>query len=164
MNQLDALLLVLLAPFALRGYWRGFCRESLGLAGLLGGAVVAGAGSARVAAVLVARHLLPPAAAHPAAFAAIFLATAVAANLLGLVADRLARVLLLGGVNRAGGAVFGLAKGAAFLGFVLLLAERLVPSPGLAEVIERSTLGRPLVRLATRILETGRALPADARA
>ncbi len=34
LNQVDALLAVLLVPFALRGYWRGFCREGFGLAGL----------------------------------------------------------------------------------------------------------------------------------
>ena len=34
MNQLDALLLLLLTPFALRGYWRGFCREIFGLGGI----------------------------------------------------------------------------------------------------------------------------------
>src|SRR4029077_18331188 len=27
LNQVDALLVVLLVAFALRGYWRGFCRE-----------------------------------------------------------------------------------------------------------------------------------------
>src|SRR5262249_49779812 len=62
-NQVDALLLVLLTPFALRGFWRGFCRESFGLAGLLGGALAAAAGGSRLAAVLLGARLLPPVAA-----------------------------------------------------------------------------------------------------
>src|SRR5207249_2504835 len=42
-NQVDALLVVLLVPFALRGYVRGFCRESVGLVGLLAGGLAAAA-------------------------------------------------------------------------------------------------------------------------
>ncbi len=155
MSRVDVLLLVLLTPFALRGYWRGLCRESLGLAGLVGGAAAAGAISPQLAAVLVARHLLPPLAAGPTAFAAIFLATALAANLIGLLADRLVRALLLGGVNRVSGAAFGIAKGAMVGGFLLLAAEHLARSQALTDEIARSTLGRPLVQLAARLLATG---------
>lgn len=162
MSQLDALLLVLLAPFALRGFWRGFCRESFGLAGTIGGLVVAAAGTSRAAALVVERELLSPAAATPAAFVVIFLAVVLAANLLGALTDRLARALFLGGVNRAAGVVFGSAKGAAVLGFGLLVAERLVPTPSLAELVTKSTLARPLVRFAAGLLEAGRGLTADA--
>ena len=162
MNQVDALLLVLMAPFALRGYWRGFCRESLGLLGMLGGAWAAATGCVRVGAALAARHLVPPLAARPVAFAAIFVGTIVAANLVGLTCDRLARALLLGGVNRAAGVVFGAAKGAAVLGFALLLAERLVSSPAFAEEVAGSTLGRPLVQLAARVLDISRGRAARA--
>jgi membrane protein required for colicin V production len=161
-NQLDALLLVLLAPFALRGYWRGFCRESFGLAGTLGGLVAAAAGGSRVAAVLVARELLSPAAAGPAAFVAVFVVVVVAANLLGALADGLARALFLGGVNRAAGVIFGSAKGAAVLGVGLLAVERLVVSPALAELVAHSTLARPLARFAAGVLATGRDLAAAA--
>src|SRR4029450_2019408 len=37
-SPLDALLLILIVSFALRGWWRGFCRETLALIGLVGGA------------------------------------------------------------------------------------------------------------------------------
>ena len=154
MNQVDALLLILLIPFALRGYWRGFCRESLGLAGLIGGAAAAGALSPQLAAAFVARHLLSPLVARPVAFAAIFVAVTLAANILGLLTDRLVRALLLGGVNRAAGALLGFAKGAAVCGFLLLLLEHVVPSPALQEEIGRSRLGQPLVRFAAALLAT----------
>lgn len=156
MNQVDALLLVLLVPFALRGYWRGFCRESLGLAGLVLGALAATAGGSAVAGVLVARHLLPPVAAVAAAYAGIFIAVNLASHGLGVLADRLVRAVFLGGLNRAAGAVFGLAKGAALLGFGLLLAERVVASPGFDDVVAHSRLGRPLTQLATSVVATGR--------
>jgi len=155
-NQVDALLLVLLTPFALRGFWRGFCRESFGLAGLLGGALAAAAGGSRLAGVLVGARLLPEVAALPVAFAAIFIGVGVLANVLGLVADRLVRAVLLGGVNRAAGVAFGTLKGAAVLGFLLLVAERMAPSPAISEVIAASRLGGPLMRVATSVLQVGR--------
>ena len=64
MNQVDALLLVLLTPFALRGLWRGLCREAFGLAGMLGGAAAAGVASPRLATILMAHQVLPPLAAR----------------------------------------------------------------------------------------------------
>lgn len=154
MNQLDALILVLATPFALRGFWRGFCREVFGLAGLLGGTLVAGAESARLAAGLVSRHLVSPLAARAVAFGGILVVTVLAANVAGLVVDRLVRALLLGGLNRAAGVIVGLAKGAAVCSLLLLAAERLAASPALDEVIARSSLGRPLVELAARLLGT----------
>jgi len=154
-NQLDALLLVLLTPFALRGYWRGFCREIFGLLGLVAGAAAAGAWCLDLAGLLDARHLLPPAAARPVAFALLFIAAVLTANLLGVVADRLVRALLLGGVNRLAGAAFGCAKGAAVAAFLLLVLQRVIPSRDVHDLIGRSMLARPLVGVAENVLRTG---------
>jgi membrane protein required for colicin V production len=157
-NQLDALLLLLLVPFTLRGWWRGFCRESLALVGLFGGVLAAVAGSPALAKLLLAQHVVPAVAAHAVAWVAIFLGTWVAAALLGLITDRLARALFLGGFNRLAGAAFGLMKGAAILGFALLLAEQVAPSPSLTKVIAASRLGRPLEQIAGSVVERGREL------
>jgi membrane protein required for colicin V production len=154
-NQLDAVLLVLLVPFALRGYWRGFCREGLGLVGLFAGAFAAAAFGPRLAEALIAHQVWWPAAALPLAYLVIFTAVWMAAAVLGMVADRIARALFLGGVNRIGGAILGSAKGAAVLGFILLLAAR---APGMADTIETSRLGRPLMQLAGSVLDTGHLL------
>ena len=167
MSPLDAILLILLVPFALRGWWRGFCRETLALVGLFGGVLAAAAGGPELARALVEKRLLSPAAALPVAWVAIFVGAFVAADLVGRLADRLARTLLLGGVNRLAGAFFGSAKGAAFLGFALLLIERLLPSPALEQTIARSRLGRPLEQIADSVIATGRELrpaPAERRA
>ena len=160
MSPLDALLLILLVPFAVRGWWRGFCRETLALIGLVVGALGAAAAGPQLANVLRARTFLPPVAALPVAWALIFLAAWVTAAFLGLVADRLARALLLGGLNRLAGALFGSVKGAALLGFALLLAEQVVPSPALTKVIAASRLGRPLEQVAVGVVRTGRELGA----
>ena len=158
MNQLDALLLVFLVPFALRGCWRGLLREFSALAGLIGGVLIAVAFEPAVAATVVERGLLPPLAAGVAAFLGLFLGVYVGANLIGTLADRLARTLLLGGLNRMAGIAFGLAKGAVLLGFGLSLAQRLAPSRALDETIASSQLGRPLTRFAELVVDTGRGL------
>ena len=167
MSPLDALLLILLVPFAFRGWWRGLCRETFGLVGLSGGVLAAAAAGPDLAKVFLDRHLLPPAAALPVAWAALFVGTFVVADLVGRITDRLARALLLGGVNRLAGAAFGSLKGATLLGFALLFAERLFPSPALEQTIARSRLGRPLEQIAASVIATGRELrgaPAERRA
>jgi membrane protein required for colicin V production len=161
-NQIDVLLLVLLVPFALRGYFRGFLRESLALAGLVGGALTAAAGGSALAAAFVARHLMPPFVATVVAFLSLFLVVYVGAQLLGLIADRVARAVFLGGLNRVAGLAFGVAKGALILGFGLILVEHFARSSELARVIDASRLGRPLTQFATHVVEAGRSLaPAE---
>jgi membrane protein required for colicin V production len=156
-NQVDALLLVLLTPFALLGYWRGFCREILGLAGLLGGAVAAAAGGAEVARFLVGRGV-PLALAHPAAFAVIFLGIATAANLAGIALDRFVRAIFLGGVNRLAGVAFGAVKGAALIGLALVLAQQLLPAASFTHIVGTSRIAPPLMHLAGAVLSAGRGL------
>jgi membrane protein required for colicin V production len=157
-NQVDALLLVLLLPFALRGYWRGLVRELFGLAGLVAGAAVAGARSLELATVLVERGWVPVVASRPVAFAGLFLGTVLVARVLGLVVDRLVRTLLLGGVNRIAGAAFGFAKGAAVAAFLLFVLQRLLPDRGVHELIAHSTFGGPLLRAAEAVLRSGRVI------
>ena len=164
MTQVDALLLGGVAPFAVRGFFRGFCREGFGLVGLVGGCFVGAAGASQLGAVLAARDYLQEPWARPGAFALLFLATVVAANLLGRLAHRLVRVILLGWLNRVLGVVLGALKGATLIGFGLLAAERLLTSPALSERLSASRLARPLERLAIAVLETGRGLTAESHA
>jgi membrane protein required for colicin V production len=166
-SPLDALLLILLLPFTVRGWWRGFCRESFALVGLLAGAFGAAAEGPELAKILIARRLLPPAAALPVAWAGILVGAWLAAGIVGRLADRLAHALLLGGVNRLAGAIFGSLKGAALLGFGLLLIEHVIASPAITDLIAGSRLGRPLEQVAVSVVRTGRELggvPAERRA
>ena len=158
MNQLDALLLILLVPFALRGWWRGFCRETLAIVGMVGGTLAAAAYAPALTTAIEARHVVPSGAAVPLAWAAIILGACIAAAIVGRIADRLLRALMLGGANRLAGALFGSLKGAALLGFILLLVEHFAPSPALARVIAASRLGRPLEAIAGSVVATGRDL------
>ena len=167
MNQLDVLLLVLLVPFAFRGYTRGLCRGVFGLAGTIAGVLAAGAFGPQVAKALLRDHLVPPAGAEPVGWAAVFLGAWMSGALLGMVTERLARALLLGGLNRVGGVVFGAAKGAALLGFTLLLIEQTAPASAVSRVIKESRLGRPLEHIAGSVAQAGRELgiaPVEQRA
>ena len=158
MNQLDVLLLVLLLPFTFRGYSRGLCREAFGLAGSIAGVLAAGAVGPAAAKVLLDEHLAPPVAAQPLGWAVVFLGTWVVAALLGRIAERLASALLLGGFNRFAGMLFGSAKGAALMGFTLLLIEHAAPASAVSQKIVESKLGRPLEHMAGTVAGAGHAL------
>ncbi|MFN8544744.1 MAG: CvpA family protein [Candidatus Binatia bacterium] len=149
MNQVDVVLGVLLVPFALRGYWRGLLREGFALFGIVGGVVAAATSWSELATIFVEHKLLSPVLAGGAAVTAIFVAVYAACQLVGWAADRVAHLVFLGGVNRVAGLAFGLLKGAAVLGFILLLVLRLVGSEEFQETVTQSTLGAPLVRLVT---------------
>jgi membrane protein required for colicin V production len=158
MNQLDVLLLVLLLPFTFRGYSRGLCREAFGLAGSIAGVLAAGAAGPAAAKVLLDERLVPPVAAQPVGWVAVFVGTWVVAALLGRVAERLASALFLGSLNRFAGMLFGSAKGAALMGFMLLLIEHTAPASSVSQKIAESELGRPLERMAGTLADAGRTL------
>lgn len=155
MSTVDLALVILLLLFAVRGYWRGLLREGCALAGLLGGAVAAGAMGPAVAALIVSRGGAAPVPAALMGAAAVFLGVYFSAVVAGLVLDRLARAVFLGGLNRMAGVAFGLAKGATVLGLGLVVLQRVVPRPGLGDLIEASKLGRPLTTFASVVVEAG---------
>ena len=162
MTVIDALLALLLVPFALRGWRRGFCREGFALLGVVGGLVVAVAAAPAATAQLTAAGVseLP---ALPIALAGVLVATMIAAAVAGMLTARLLRAVYLGGFDRTAGVAVGVLKGAACLGLVLLLLQRLAPSPAVEHAIASSVLGPPLMRVATGALELGRELGAAAR-
>jgi uncharacterized membrane protein required for colicin V production len=145
-------------PFAVRGLWRGFLRESLALVGLIAGAMVAASVGPTLAATLVARGWVPGGEALIVATVALFVGVYIAASIVGALAHRLASAIFLGGVDRAAGIVLGIAKGATLLGFGLILLQRFMPSVTLTQAIDASRLARPLTRFATFVFQTGRSL------
>lgn len=149
-NQLDALVLVLLIPFAVRGWWRGFCREACAVVGLVGGALLAASRGADLAALLVARASVPPEIALLLGWGALFLAAVLVAALAGRILERLARALFLGGLNRVGGVVLGSVKGIAVLAVALLVIEQ--AAPPVRPALAASRVARPLTQLAADLL------------
>ncbi len=148
MNAVDLALVFLLLAWALRGYWRGFFRESFGLIALVGGIAMAIRLAAIGASVLQQRLRIPPPVDAGVAFVAIFVIVHTLVNLIGVLLDRLAGALFLRGINRLAGAAFGAGKGAAILGLLLLFLHLFPFVPELDGQIMHSVIGRPLVNAA----------------
>ena len=155
MSHVDALLALVLVPFALNGWRRGLCREGFDLVGVVGGLIVAAAAAPTVARTL-STHGMPPLAALPIALAGVLVVAMVIARVLGGVLARVLHAVFLGGVDRIAGVFFGALKGAACLGLILMLLERLAPTPAVQIAIQGSLLGPTLMNVATSAMEMGR--------
>ncbi len=154
-NGVDLVLIVLLALCGLRGFVRGLFREATGLVGVVAGGVGAVVYSQAGAALL--HHVLPlrPLAEQLAAGVVIFTAVNAVVHILAALLDRVARAAFLGGPVRLAGALLGMGKGAAVLGFVLLGVRVYAPSPAVVDAIAESKLARPLVEAAAVLLRAG---------
>ena len=158
MTHIDALLAVLLVPFALQGWRRGLCREGFALLGIVGGLIVAVGTAPAVARAIIAAGK-PELAAYPIALAVVLVAAIVVARVVGAIVARAMRAVFLGGLDRLAGIAFGALKGAACLGLILILLERFM-STSTQMAIEGSLLGPTLIGVATSLLDVGRELSA----
>ena len=155
MSSVDAMLAVVLVPFALNGWRRGLCREGFDLVGVVGGLIVAAAAAPTVAPGLSA-YGVPPLAAFPIALAAVLVVAMAFARVLGGIIAQLLRAVFLGGVDRITGLCFGAFKGAACLGLILMLLDHLAPTPAVQIAIQGSVLGPTLMSVASSALAMGR--------
>jgi len=115
MILLDILIWVVLLFFVAKGFSKGLVREACSLLGLVTG----GWAAFRYYSVLSQgiRHFinLPPQVAQPLAFLLIFMLLGILFYFLGHLLTVIFKIMLLGGINRIGGVVFGFLQG----GFVL---------------------------------------------
>jgi membrane protein required for colicin V production len=149
---LDVAVTVTICLLAAFGFWKGIVRAVIGIVGLLGGILLAGALHQQVAATL-----WPSGGTWSliAAYALILIATLIVTALLAALLSRLIHMTALGTVDR----MVGLAAGAtaAALGWALLLALLVPLSPGLADLVSQS----PVVRLLLNWSLTVNCLPPD---
>jgi uncharacterized membrane protein required for colicin V production len=163
-TTLDAVLVAGLAVFGLRGFFRGFVRETTSLVAVV--AAVAGvvfyAGA--LAEVLMARGLAEAELALVAAGAGTFLAIYLTVTLVGWGIDRLAHAMFLGPLVRVLGIVFAVAKGAIVLGFALIVGQQWAPTTLSRQRVESSRLAPPMLALARALIVEGgqRLAPHDA--
>lgn len=110
MSWLDILIVVGLALSALAGFKKGLIKAVLTLAGLVVGVVLAG----QFYGLLSERlgFISNPAVAQVVAFAIIVMVVMMAAAITAVILKRTAEAVMLGWLNRLGGAVFGLVLGA----------------------------------------------------
>jgi membrane protein required for colicin V production len=158
-NRIDLVLAIVLALFALRGFWRGFSREFFGFIGLIGGLAVAAATYATAATRMPAS--LPEQTRPIVAFAVVFGAIDLIANIVGALVHRLLGVIFLSPVNRLAGGVFGAVKGAALAAIGLLLVLAYAPSSAIEHELATSALARPLLAFAEDVGRDVRPPPDD---
>jgi membrane protein required for colicin V production len=129
MILLDILIWVVLFFFVAKGFSKGLVREACSLLGLVTG----GWAAFRYYSFLSQgmRHLinLPPHVAQPLAFLLIFMLLGILFYFLGHLLTVIFKIMLLGGVNRIGGIVFGFLEGG-FLLCVILYLGTTSPVPG----------------------------------
>lgn len=155
MNLIDVALVVLLLLCALRGFWRGFFRESFGFLGLILGLGAALRFSDLGAVGLAPYVPLPSTALVGIAFVAIFMIAYTSLNLFGLLLESLLGSLMLQRANQVAGVAFAVAKGGAILALVLLFFHLFRVVPALDQRIMASRVGRPLVTAAESVIHAG---------
>jgi membrane protein required for colicin V production len=156
-NTVDLILLLLLALFALRGYFKGLFREIFSVLGLVLGLMVAARYDDRVAALWAETWKHSFLVLRAATFAALFFCTYFSLNLIGWLLHRSAPHLFLQGVNRIGGVVVGVGKGAALMALaIFFLAQTPLVPRRAQENIGRSYLAGVFERLAAELVALGR--------
>jgi len=140
MNWLDIAIIVAIAIAILIGLRIGIIKAVLSLAGLIVGVILAGRYYIPLSEWL---SFIPQASvAKIVAFAIILIGVMVIAGVLASLLKWAASVVMLGWVNRLGGAVFGLVLGAIFCGALLATWLTLF---GMAESIIESNLAAILL-------------------
>lgn len=169
MNSVDVLIWIVLLLFAVKGFMKGLVREVCSFAGIFLGGWTAFACHRSLAEVLSPRINLPTAVIPFLSFALIFVALGLLFILLGHLLTAVFRMVFLGGVNRIGGVLLGLAQGALVLCLLLPFAcEKRLPF-SISATIASSRAARPFLmcgkglfsrwRSDGRSLEPGKTLP-----
>jgi membrane protein required for colicin V production len=128
MNWLDIIIIVLLAISTLMGLRVGIIKAVLSLAGVIIGVILAGRFYPALAQQLT--FISQENLARIAAFAIILIGIMVVAGILALVLKWLASAVLLGWVNRLGGAIFGLVLGAIVCSALLAILAKFLDTAG----------------------------------
>jgi membrane protein required for colicin V production len=153
MNWLDIVIIVVAVLLGLAGLRQGIIRTVFGIAGLIGGIVLAGRYYDELA------ELLFPAGApwaNIAAYAIILLATLIVAGVVGHFVAKLVHFAALGWLDRLVGCILGVVIGGLLCAAVLAIVGKYYP--GAEAVISQSGLARFLMEQFPLLLAL---LPAD---
>jgi len=157
MTALDAILLLFLVLFGLRGFWRGFLRETVGLAGLIAVAWVLFSGWSDVLAGRLTGHAgMSSETARLVAAVGLALAVFIVVRVVGALVVRTTSALFLG-------VGLGLLEGAAVLGLVMAAIVRIAPGSDPSHRIEASRVAQPMLEVADRIVSVARPYAAAVR-
>jgi membrane protein required for colicin V production len=118
---LDILIWVILLFFVAKGFSKGLVREACSLLGMVTGGWAAFRYYSFLSQGIRSFINLPPHVAQPLAFFLIFMLLGILFYLLGHLLTVIFKIMLLGGINRLGGIVFGFLEGGFILCVVLYL-------------------------------------------
>ena len=139
MNWLDIVIIVVIAVSAFMGLRVGLIKAVLSLVGVIVGVILAGRFYVPLSEQLT--FIPHEGAAKIVAFVIILVGIMIIASILAWLLKVAASLVMLGWVNRAGGAVFGFVLGAIFCGALLATwakfvgAEAVIGESGLAAVL-----------------------------
>jgi len=140
MNWLDIVIIVVAVLLGLAGLRQGIIKTVFGIAGLIGGIVLAGRYYDELAA------LLSPSGAtwaNIAAYAIILIATLIVAGVVGSLVAKLVHLVLLGWLDRLVGCVLGVFIGGLLCAAVLAIVVKYYP--GTEAVISQSGVAKFLM-------------------
>lgn len=126
--MIDVIIWLLLIGFAVKGFMKGLIREVCALLGLVAGGWGAFRYYPSLAALLDPLIHLPTTVALSLAFILVFLVIGLLFYLLGHLLTVVLKIMLLGGINRIGGVLFGLLEGG-FIICMLLYIGTTAPLP-----------------------------------
>ena len=156
-NWVDLTLLAVFSLFGLRGYFKGLFREVLSLGGLIIGFMIAARYDDALAAAGRPYVDFSPFFLKGAAFVTIFFVIYLLFNLAGWLLHRSAKFLFLQTINRLGGIVIAIGKGAAVAGLILFFVTS---TPWLTDSARQKLRGSylvpPLAHLGEGMIRIGR--------
>jgi membrane protein required for colicin V production len=138
MILLDIVIWIVLIFFVVKGFSKGLIREACSLLGLVTGGWAAFKYYSSLS--LVVRHFinLPQQVAQPLSFLLVFLLFSLLFYLLGHLLTVILKIMLLGGINRIGGIVFGFLEGGFILCILLYLGTTKPVSEKMRRMIDSS--------------------------
>jgi len=135
-----------------KGFLKGVIREVCSLLGLLVGGWAAFRCSPSLAVLMKPLLPLPHAASTVLAFTLIFIVSGILAWLVGHLLTVAFKLVLLGGVNRIGGAAFGLLEGFLLLCVLLALGSGPSAPKAVKQKVAASATARPFVTSGQELL------------
>ena len=125
----DVIVLAVVGLSTLLGLWKGMVRQVVGLAGVVGGYMLA----MKFYGPLATRFLtgFRPATGVVISFLVIFIACIIAASIIGWIAEKLMGSAGLGFLNRVGGGILGGAKGCLIVSVAVMMLIAFLPPNGI---------------------------------
>jgi len=144
MNSIDIIILVILGIFCLKGFFRGILVEVFTLVGLVVAYVIALREMSTVAGWIDKAVHFPSVISTALSFFMVFLLVVLFFRWMAGAVRRLTQWIFLGWIDRGGGMLFGIFKGALIASLLILLVSLIPLSKGFEREKENSLLFEPV--------------------